>query len=143
MSDPTGPIEPNPNGRVPGGRFAVGHTHSRGPRNTKMAELRRAVLEVETPERVRSVIDKMREQATAGDASAARVYLDHVLGKAPQSVELSGLDGESLGVDWTRVEAAVLAALQPFGEQARFAVALALRGVVTDAGRAEPTGDEA
>jgi hypothetical protein len=59
-----------------------------------MAELRRAVLEVETPERVRAVIDKMREQAAAGDASAARVYLDHVIGRPVQAVALTDADGE-------------------------------------------------
>jgi hypothetical protein len=141
MSDPIGPIDPNANGRVPGGRFAPGHTYSRGPRHTRMAALRAALLDSATPEDVRAVGTKLAELARGGDVQAAKVWLDFVVGKPPQAVELTGADGESLGLDWSRVEAAVLAALAPFGGQARFAVALALRGVVTDADRAEQPGD--
>jgi hypothetical protein len=138
------PAKPGSNGRLTDGRFAGGNTIARGnPLNRRMATLRSALLDSTTPEDVQAVGAKLAELAKAGDVQAARVYLEHVIGKAPQSVELTGPDGSALGLDWQRVEAAVLAALQPFGEQARFAVALALRGVVNDAGRAEPTGDEA
>jgi hypothetical protein len=143
MSEPREPIEPNRNGRLPGGRFAPGHGYSRGPRNTRMATLRAALLDAATPEDVRAVGAKLAELAKGGDVQAARVWLEYTVGRPAQQVELTGAEGEPLGVDWNRIEAAVLAALAPFGEQARFAVALALRGVVTDAGRAEPTGDEA
>jgi hypothetical protein len=126
------------------GRWAPGNKASLGnANNRRMAVLRKALLDSASPEDVQAVGSKLAELAKAGDVQAARVYLEHVIGKAPQSVEVTGPDGASLGLDWSQVEAAVLAALAPFGDQARFAVALALRGVVTDAGRAEQPGDEA
>jgi hypothetical protein len=131
-------------GRAPNGQWAPGNRAALGnPNNRKMHQLRAALLDSAKPEDVQAVGAKLAELAKAGDVQAARVYLEHVIGKAPQSVELTGPDGSALGLDWQRVEAAVLAALQPFGDQARFAVALALRGVVTDAGRAEPPDAEA
>jgi hypothetical protein len=142
MSD--APINPTSNGRHPDGRFNYGHKFARGnPVHRRMAALRGALLDATTPEDVQAVGAKLAELAKGGDVQAAKVWLDAVIGRPVQAVELTGADGESLGLDWSRVEAAVLTALQPFGEQARFAVALALRGVVVDAGRAEPTGDEA
>jgi hypothetical protein len=109
-----------------------------------MNELRRAALEAETPERVREVVDRMRTLALAGDVPAARTYLDTVIGKPPQGVELSGPDGAPLGVDLAAVEVAVLTVLKPYGEAARFQVAMALRGMAIDAARAaEQPGDPA
>ncbi len=128
-------------GRSAGGLFAKGNKLARGNAvNRRMGELRRAALEAETPERVAAVIGKLRELATEGDVPAARVYLETVIGRAPQAVEVSGPDGESLGLGLVQVEAAILDALAPFGQRARFAVALALRGLV-NAGGAEAPGD--
>ncbi len=79
------------NGRAPGGRFAEGNKMAAGnPVNRRMAELRRQVLESETPERVAEVVARMRDLAIGGDTAAARIYLEHTLGRAPQSIELSG-----------------------------------------------------
>jgi hypothetical protein len=142
MSDTNGtgpPVNHRSDGRwAPGNRASQGNANNR-----RMARLRAALLDSATPEDVRDVGAKLAELAKGGDVAAARVYLEHVIGKAPQSVELTGPDGSPLGLDWGRVESAILAALTPFGEQARFAVALALRGIVTDADRAEQPGDEA
>lgn len=144
MSETNGTNPANANGRSDGGRFAPGHTFSRKARTSSMAELRRATIEAETPERVREVLDKMRERAVDGDSKAAKVYLDCVIGRPPVAVELSGPDGEALGVDFARLEAAIQVALAPFGDGAKFAVAAALRGLVIHAGEsAERPGDQA
>jgi hypothetical protein len=54
--------------------------------------LRRAWLAAATPERVEALADKLFELALTGDVQAARVWLEHVIGKPLQAVEVSGPD---------------------------------------------------
>jgi hypothetical protein len=115
------------NGRHVNGTFAAGNRHSVGHKgNGRQRELRAALIEAATPEKVREVEASLYELATGGDVQAARVWLDHVVGKPLQAVEVSGPDGQGLGVEVLMT--AVLAALAPYPE-ARLAVAARLKGV--------------
>lgn len=126
-------------GRQPNGHFGKGNRAARGnPVNRRMQELRRTVLDAEKPEDVADVFAKLRELAKEGDVAAIKLYLDTTIGRPPQALELTGADGEPLGLDWSKLEGAILAALKPFGEEARFAVALALREVAVEPGN-EPS----
>jgi hypothetical protein len=57
-----------------------------------MMELRGALIDATTPEKVKAVGDKLVELALAGDVSAAKVWLDHVVGRAPQTVAVTDAD---------------------------------------------------
>jgi hypothetical protein len=144
-------------GRVDGrgerGRFARGNHAARGNVNAqKMFRLRREILEsaAASPEATRTAFTRLFRKAigrtedkdgSSIDIEAMKLYLAYAIGRPVQALELSGPDGEPLGAEWTKVEAAIVAALAPFGDQARFAVALALRGLVSDAdGDAEQPG---
>jgi hypothetical protein len=119
--------EPGPNGRSPDGRFALGNQAATGnPINRRMKELRRALLDSTSPEDVKAVGQTLWELATGGDVQAARVWLEFVIGKPPQALEVSGPDGQALGIEV--VMTAVLVALAPYPE-ARLAVAARLKEV--------------
>jgi hypothetical protein len=130
------------NGRSPGGRFARGNAFAQGnPNARRMHALRHALLAAVRPEDVQAVGAKLLELARAGDIQAAKVWLEFVVGKPSQAIELSGPEGEPLGMDWDRLQATLLEALARFPE-ARVEVAMALRGLGD--GRiesAKPDGD--
>ena len=76
-----------PDGRGPSGRFRVGNKLAKGNIvNRRMAELRAAALEAESSQRVAEVVGKLRELALEGDVAAAKVYMETVVGLAPQAV---------------------------------------------------------
>jgi hypothetical protein len=72
---------------MPGSRLGAGNLgqHHRG-------ELRRALITAKTPENIRQVGDKLVEEALGGNVYAAKVWLDHVLGRPLQALEISGPD---------------------------------------------------
>jgi hypothetical protein len=134
-------VPASPNGRDIDGRFAAGNKHSLGSAgNRRPRELRAALIEAATPEKVKAVEESLHELAVGGDVAAAKVWLDHVVGKPVQAVELAGPDGQALGMEV--VMTAVLAALAPYPE-ARLAVAARLKGVGRghDAGPGDRAGD--
>ena len=138
--DVPAPVAPGSNGRGPGGRFAPGNRLAQGNLvNRRMYYLRARLLSAISPAAIEAAGRQLCAQAEAGDLAAIRVLLDYAVGRPPQAVALSGPDGEPLGTDWGRVQAALTEALAPFAE-ARVAVALKLRGLVDDRG-AEPAGD--
>jgi hypothetical protein len=131
-------LQTDNNGRQARGLFGPGNKFARGnPQHKRMAELRAAMLDAVDEGKVREIAAALCKMAMDGDVPAAKLVLEYVLGKPPQAIELSGPDGDPIGMDWGRMEAALLNALQPFGDQAKFAVAMALRGMVADAGRDE------
>jgi hypothetical protein len=146
-------------GRVDGrgerGRFARGNHAAKGNVNAlKMFELRREILEsaAASPEAIRAAFSRLFRRAIGKnedkdgasiDIEAMKLYLAYAIGRPVQGIELSGPDGEPLGAEWAKVEAAIIAALAPFGDQARFAVAAALRGIVRDAGGTDEAGTPA
>ena len=124
------PSTPDPNGRDELGRFGPGNTLSRGHAgHRKVSEMRRAALEAETPVRVAVVISKLHELACEGDVAAAKVYLETVIGKAIQGVEISGPDGGPIERS-ADVASALSAALSPFSEEVRFAVIATLKRTI-------------
>src|SRR6516164_3129532 len=93
------PSPASPNGRHVNGRFAPGNQAAVGdPGNTRMKELRRALLECATEEKVKAVEESLHELAVGGDVAAAKVWLDHVVGKPVQALEVSGPDGQALNL---------------------------------------------
>jgi len=95
-----------------------------------MYELRQAMLDAATPEILKSLTKVLAKAALEGDVAAAKVFLSYAVGQPIQAIELSGPDGEALGVDWGKVQSAISAALAPFGPEAKLAVAVAIRGAV-------------
>jgi hypothetical protein len=125
-------VETAPNGRFENGRFAPGNNLAKGnPHARRMHELRRALLDAVDPETVQDVTQKLAELARGGDVPAAKLLLEYVVGKPVQSVELSGPDGEPLGIDFGSIQTSLLNALAPFPE-ARIQVAMMLRGLADD-----------
>jgi hypothetical protein len=139
---------------LPNGKFAPANranTHG-NPNAQKMFRLRREILEsaAASPEAIRAAFSRLFRRAigknedkdgSSIDLEAMKLYLYYTIGRPTVALELSGPDGEPLGAEWARVEAAIVAALEPFGDRARFAVAAAIRGIVTDAdGAAEQPG---
>jgi hypothetical protein len=61
-----------------------------------MAALRRAIVEAATEEDVHAVMNSLKAAALQGDATAAKAWLDHILGKAPQSVQVSSMGSQKL-----------------------------------------------
>lgn len=103
--------EHNGNGRDPmTGYFAPGNKLAKGnPNARRMHELRKSVLEAGSPEDIQAVIRKMAEMGRGGDVMAARCYLEYVVGKPVQAVELSNADGA--GIELTSVVATIMVAL--------------------------------
>ncbi len=125
------------------GRFAPGNRVALGnPNNRKMHDLRRALLDSADADAVVRVGNRLRALAEGGDVQAAKLWMEYVIGKPPQAIELSGPDGEPLGVDWVRLQDALMGALSRFPD-ARVAVAVALRGLADDARDAGQPGDDA
>jgi hypothetical protein len=108
------------------GYFAPGNRIGRGnPGNRRMAELRRALLDCATDEDIRALYGSMMAAAKEGDVAAARLLLDHLVGKPKQSIELTGADGDPLGLDVAGLTRIVLVALAGHPE-AKLAVSEAL-----------------
>src|SRR6516165_11000761 len=91
MSDPV----PTSNGRHVDGRFTPGNAIGKGnPGNRRQRELREALLECATPEKVKAVEEALHELAVGGDVAAAKVWLDHVVGKPLQAVQAQDRSAE-------------------------------------------------
>ena len=76
-------------GRDSQGKFKKGNKCSCGrPKNSFPERVREAVYGHITPEQVITVLDAMYDLAIEGDVSAARVFLDYVLGKPKQDVAI-------------------------------------------------------
>jgi hypothetical protein len=107
------PANRRPDGaRMIDGTFAKGNRIGRGnPVNRRMAELRRALVDATDPARVKAVGAKLAELAEAGDVAAARTWLDYVIGRPIQALELSGPDGEPLGGDLDTLRTVIMSAL--------------------------------
>src|SRR5215471_5564046 len=85
------------NGRDAKGLFAPGNAIAKGNAgNARMKELRRALIDCVTPEKVREVEASLYKLAIGGDTTAIKIWLDHVVGRPVQAVELAGPDGTAL-----------------------------------------------
>jgi hypothetical protein len=94
------------------GHFGRGNKAAAGNGNARrMQEYRRQFLEAINPATIPALARKLQVDAIKGDYDALRILLDYTLGKPSQAVELSGPDGEALGVNFHQVTAIVLEAL--------------------------------
>jgi hypothetical protein len=124
--------EANGNGRdpitgraLPGNRLSIGNKGA-NPLARRMNELRRLLTEAATEDDIRDIYRSLLAAAKSGDVAAARLLLDHLIGRPKESIEVSAGDGQSIGLEV--IMKAVLAALEPFPE-ARLAVAAKLKEV--------------
>jgi hypothetical protein len=87
------PAEPAVNGRDGNGRFAAGNQCAKGnPHARRMAQLRSALLEIATPERLRSLGEKLYQAALTGNLEAARLWLSYCVGRPVAVVNPDTLD---------------------------------------------------
>ena len=102
-------------GRNLNGHFAAGNKIGRGnPGNKRLAELRRALLDCVTPEQVKDVGNALYKQALDGDVHAAKVWLEFVIGKPCQAVEIAV--AEPTGLDLYSLTKLITTALEPWPE---------------------------
>jgi hypothetical protein len=141
MSSLPSDADSNGNGRQADGRFGAANRFGQGnPHLRKMHALRAVMLKSVDEGTMHAIGSKLAELAKGGDLDAIKILLSYTIGKPPQSIALTGPDGETLGVDWKAVQAAILGALASFPE-ARYAVALRLKGIADDARGDRSAGD--
>jgi hypothetical protein len=74
--------------RQPGGRFGRGNAGGPGnPFARQVAELRKAMLDAVTVDRIRNIAESMVQRAEKGDVAAAKLVLQYTLGKPAPAVE--------------------------------------------------------
>lgn len=116
-------------GRAPDGKFAKGNAFAQGnPLAAKVQQLRRVLLDVVTVKDLEKVCRKLITLAKAGDLVAIRELMDRLFGKSKTAIELTGADGEPLGVSMAALQGAVLEALADHPD-ARLKVAAKLKSI--------------
>ena len=111
MDETTNPLASAGDGRQRNGTFAPGNSIGRGnPHARRVHALKATLLDAVTADDLRSIVGSMVGLAKGGDVAAAKLVLEHTIGKPAATVSVTSPDGESLGLDWGRVEQAVLAA---------------------------------
>jgi hypothetical protein len=89
------PAPPAAGGRDAHGRFARGNRGGPGnPHARRVAELRSALLEALTPERMRALAESLYASALGGDVAAAKLLLAYTLGRPAPAVDPDRLDSE-------------------------------------------------
>jgi hypothetical protein len=87
------PATETPSQHDANGRFVRGNAGGPGnPFGRQVAELRRALLDAVTSDKLRQLVDALLERAIAGDNAAARLVLQYALGKPAQAVEPDRVD---------------------------------------------------
>ena len=130
---PAGKFAP---GNALGHRFAPGNKHGRGnPTAIRMHEHRMQFLDAIAEGTIPALAKRLQVAALNGDEFSVKVLLDYCLGKPAQAIELTGADGEPLGVNFAAVTTIVLDALAgPEHAEARVRIAAQLMEI-GDAGR--------
>ena len=92
------------------------------------SQLRMQFLDAIAAGTIPALATRLQVAALEGDLEATKLLLGYCLGKPSPAVELSGLDCERLGQDPDprALADALKAALAPFPEEVRYAVARAL-----------------
>lgn len=120
--DASAPTGTDPSGRV-NGRFGPGNKCGKGnPLARRTNRLRAAIVRAEKAEDVAAVIAAMRSKAMGGDAVAAKVYLDRVLGPVtPIEVQtrIADLEAELASAVELLRSATALASAQPVAAEVR------------------------
>ena len=113
------------------GKFSPGNQLQRGSDvNRRMRHLRKVLLGALTDEDIKRTLAKTLELVEEGNIAAIRVILEYGCGSPTQALELTGPDGEPLGLNVGKFTDAIVTALGEYPE-ARRAAALAIRGVTS------------
>lgn len=85
------------NGRGQFGQFERGNKLSIGnaggnPNGKRMGELKRALIGCGTEEDIQKLYKTLMAAALGGDVQAAKLLLDHLVGRPSQSIELTGME---------------------------------------------------
>lgn len=100
-------------GRNANGTFTKGHRFAKGnPFARQQGALRTQLYAAVTTSDFKDILDKLLALAKEGNIPAAKLLLEHLIGKPVQAVHLSGPDGEKLeGISLGDVQLAVVEAL--------------------------------
>jgi hypothetical protein len=91
-----------------GNKLGVGQPNAGNPQTRRMKELRQAVVAATSEGEVLEVMRSMRKAAVGGDVPAARCWLEYVLGRPTQIVNLEGkLEGDPGRLDLTAIIAVI------------------------------------
>ncbi len=105
-------------GHTTAGKFAPGNRFGRGnPQARRHHEFRMQFLDAIAEGTIPMLAKRLQIAALGGDLDSTKILLDYCLGKPAAAVELSGPNGEPLGVNFHAVTAIVLDALA--GDPAR------------------------
>jgi hypothetical protein len=97
MSAPDNTPKANPDGREPNGHFAKGNPGGPGnPYARQVAQMRVRALDRVSGDDVEAILGKMVELAKAGDVPAARLVLQHTLGRPVASAHPDRLDQDEV-----------------------------------------------
>jgi hypothetical protein len=105
---------------LPGSKLGGGNPYAK-----RQQELRKALMNCATDDDVKAIYESMLSAAKKGEVAAAKVLLDHLLGRPMQAVQVTGESGEPLKIDISKLTAVVLTALGTDSD-ARWRVAEAL-----------------
>jgi hypothetical protein len=118
-------------GRDERGLFKPGNTISKGvggnPNSKRMGELKQALIACGTAEDVQKLYAALLTAALAGDTPAAKLLLDHLVGRPSQTVEVSGIEASPVTFNMAAFVGIIQTALSDHPE-AQTKLALALKG---------------
>jgi hypothetical protein len=88
------PLTAASDGRQPGGRFGPGNKFGKGnPHLRRAAALRAAALDAVTEDDMRAIFERLVLKAKVGDLGAAKLVLEHVIGRPVAYIKLD-VEGE-------------------------------------------------
>ena len=133
------------NGRDPDtGKFLHGNRFQTSPGNPvarRMSQLRTAAVKAQTPEDVLAIFTSLLNAGKCGDVAASKVYLDFIIGRPIQKLELTGADGEPIGLQIGILATAIFQDLVEYPE-ARTIVAMTIQRMSNHAYRATYDRDD-
>ena len=97
-------------GRVEGGLFAKGNTISKGfgnPNAKRMSEYKKALIACGSEEDIQRLYSTLMAAALAGDVQAAKLLLDHLVGRPTQPIEVTGAGEAPIQTDITAIVAII------------------------------------
>jgi hypothetical protein len=89
-------------GRKPNGQFGLGNPGGGGPKGNRAAHWNKLLHDSTTDEEFIAAWQVVKDAVKNGDIKAAVLFFERMLGKAVQSVELSGSDGGALVVTFKK-----------------------------------------
>jgi hypothetical protein len=107
-----------------------------------MQEFRRQFLEAVDPGTIPKLVGQLSAAALEGDFDATKLLLEYTVGKPSQALELSGPEGEPLGLNVGAITTIILGALAgPEHAEARVALATRFKELADDARDRDRDGD--